>query len=406
MHGLFGHPKNTWTSNVADVQSTFGRQDDGINKSAKKKARIDRKELFQEVFLPQDLLSEAFPRARIVTWGYDVQIEQAFNSTSKASIFQHAGTLLSDLAMLREKNIDALKPIIFISHSLGGIMVKDALCQSRIETQSALKNILFNTLGVMFLGCPHRGSSMASIGKIAFEVSRLLLQNPNLKVLRGIELNSEILERVTKGFGQVLESNHLQVHSFQEELETKGFKIVDTFSSLIGHPRETQGMLHADHRNMAKLSSINDTKFQRMVSILQRWNENTQSLYRGVLESLNFPEARIRSETVSPAYGETYEWLFDPHIGLTDLLEGKDMDPRFWIQGKPGSGKSTAMTFLMGHHTTRRLLEKYHPNKWIIAGYFFHDRGNEAQKSILGFLREILYQILRQEGVLHSFIRC
>ncbi|KAL9628684.1 MAG: hypothetical protein Q9164_007177 [Protoblastenia rupestris] len=33
---------------------------------------------------------------------------------------------------------------------------------------------------------------------------------------------------------------------------------------------------------------------------------------------------------------------------------------------------------------------------WIVAGYFFHDRGTVVQKSIEGFLRELLYQILRQ----------
>ena len=333
-----------------------------------------------------------------MTWGYDVQIEQALNSTSKASIFQHAGTLLNDLAMLRDKTTDQYKPIVFISHSLGGIVVKDALCQSKNEVEDSLKNILSKTRGVLFLGCPHRGSNIASLGKIAFEISRIILQNPNIKVLRGLEVNSEILERITKEFGQVLESDALQIHSFQEELDTKGVMIVDASSSIIGHPKETRGTLHANHRNMAKISSLNDVKFQRIVSIIQRWDRYTEHPSQAILQSLDFPEARVRLEMVEPAYKETYEWLFDPDIGFADWLEGKHTCPKFWIQGKPGSGKSTAMKYAMSHQKTRRLLQKYNRNEWVVAGYFFHDRGSGIQKSILGFLREILYQILRQQG--------
>ena len=35
------------------------------------------------------------------------------------------------------------------------------------------------------------------------------------------------------------------------------------------------------------------------------------------------------------------------------------------------------------------------PSPWKLVGYFFHDRGVEVQKSILGFLGEILYSVLR-----------
>ena len=62
------------------------------------------------------------------------------------------------------------------------------------------------------------------------------------------------------------------------------------------------------------------------------------------------------------------------------------------------------MKFAKDHPLTQNLLEQYHPSHWVVAAYFFHDRGTEVQKSILGFLREILYEILRQRRSLFPLI--
>ena len=388
-----------------------------FSEPSRKKRRTNRKELLREIFWPRDLLPRVFPQARIITWGYGVQIEKMFASASQATIFHHAQTLLSDLAMLRGSEPDKTKPLVFIAHSLGGIIVKDALSLSQNDL-THLKEILPATIGVMFLGTPHHGSKAASLGKVAFEISRVFFQNPNMDILRGHERNSEILERITRSFGQILAAGHLRVHSFREELDIKGMSIVDASSYSIGYLYETKGSLYANHRNMAKISSFNDINFQRVTSVIQRWldesgdphtrlgiPEDASSLpdelifdkeYLRCLESLNFAIARRRTENVAEAFGETYEWIFDPKFGFQAWLKGEDIRTKYWIQGKPGSGKSTLMKFAKDHPLTRNLLEQYHPSHWVVAAYFFHDRGTEVQKSISGFLREILYQILRQ----------
>ena len=390
-----------------------------------KKRRTNRKELLQEIFWPRDLLPRVFPQARIITWGYGVQIEKMFASASQATIFHHAQTLLSDLAMLRGSELDRSKPLVFIAHSLGGIVVKDALSLSQNDL-TQLKEILPATIGVMFLGTPHHGSKAASLGKVAFEISRVFFQNPNMDILRGLERNSEILDRITRSFEQILAAGHLKVHSFREELDTKGMSIVDASSYSIGYLYETKGSLYANHRNMAKVSSLNDINFRRMTSVIQRWldesgdphtrsgiPENASSLpdelifdkeYQRCLESLNFANARRRTEMVEEAFSETYQWIFDPNFGFRDWLKGEDIRSKYWIQGKPGSGKSTLMKFAIVHPLKRNVLEQYNRSHWVVAAYFFHDRGTEVQKSITGFLREILYQILRQRRSLFPLI--
>jgi hypothetical protein len=213
------------------------------------------------------------PHARIFTWGYDVQIDHIFSSPSQASVFQHAETLLLDLATMRKTTSDKDKPIIFIAHSLGGIVVKDALALSKNE-KTFLNEILPATAGVCFLGTPHRGSKVASLGKIAFEISKVFFQDPNLKILRALEVNTEILDRVARSFCHILQEEIIQVHSFREELETKGIMIVDSFSSSIGDALETRGMIHANHRDIARYHSAQDNGFKRVTDVLLRWNQD------------------------------------------------------------------------------------------------------------------------------------
>ena len=398
---------------------------DNSSEPSRKKGHTNQKELLREVFWPRDLLPKVFPQARIITWGYGVQIEKMFASPPQATILHYAQDLLFDLGMLRGPKSDRAKPLVFIAHSLGGIVVKDALILSQNDL-THLKEILPATIGVMFLGTPHHGSKAATLGKVAFEISRVLFQNPNMDILRGLERNSEILERITRSFGQILAAGHLKVHSFREELDTKGMSIVDASSYSIGYLYETKGSLYANHRTMAKLSSFNDINFQRVTSVIQRWldesgdphtrsgiPENASSLpdglifdkeYQRCLESLNSANARRRIETVEEAFSETCEWIFDPNFGFQDWLKGEDVRTKYWIQGKPGSGKSTLMKFAKDHPLTRNLLEQYHHSHWVMAAYFFHDRGTEVQKSISGFLREILYQILHQRRSLFPLV--
>ena len=417
---------------TSDDRYTNGTHVDSEHRPFKKR-RTDPPDVKSEVFWPRDLLPQVLPQARILTWGYNVQLKHMLTSTSKESIFQHAGVLLSDLALLRTSSADKQKNLIFIAHSLGGIVVKDALSRSRNET-TWIDEILPATIGVIFLGTPHHGSKKASLAKQVMKMAKIFYQDTDTKIIRALEEKSDVLERVTRGFGQVLSAGKIKVHSFQEADKTIGVMIVETHSSKIGYLDETTGTIHADHRNMAKFRSDNDRGFQDIVAVLHRWleepnqsesqpsiaaksgiqqsklpdglifDENFHREYEDCVKSLDIAEARDRMENVGPAYKDTYNWLFNSQVCFRRWLIGKDTKPIFWIYGKPGSGKSTLMKFAMTHQRTQKFLQEYDGNPWKFAGYFFHDRGTDVQKSIEGFLSEILRQILDQDKEYFYFV--
>ena len=80
------------------------------------------------VYRPGDLWPRAFPNANIYTYGYDADvIKMAFPAAGKNSISEHGQNFMVEL----ERHLDSQNPIIFIAHSLGGIVVKDALRRAR-----------------------------------------------------------------------------------------------------------------------------------------------------------------------------------------------------------------------------------------------------------------------------------
>lgn len=266
IHGLFGHPYKTWARAQARSRSKSPRplspgsssslpnreklsqntgdqplQKDDCSSLKNEKLSIDEHDetipprlessgpAAPEIsFWPKTLLPSVIPNARIFTWGYDADVHKWLSSASQNNIHQHAGNLLVDLSNLRTTANDHLIPLIFVVHSLGGIIVKDALSQSSVNEAARWKCIAPATFGIIFLGTPHRGSKSASLGLIAYHITQLATRRPNLRLLKGLERNSETLDRIGDSFLQTINRHKIRLCTFREELETRKYLIFST----------------------------------------------------------------------------------------------------------------------------------------------------------------------------------
>ena len=67
----------------------------------------------------------------------------------------------------------------------------------------------------------------------------------------------------------------------------------------------------------------------------------------------------------------------------------------YWINGKAGSGKSTLMNYICAEPRTQDALEIWaQPYRLVVPTFFFWSAGSELQKTTVGLLRSLLYQIL------------
>ncbi|KAG9495689.1 hypothetical protein J7337_012244 [Fusarium musae] len=86
--------------------------------------------------------------------------------------------------------------------------------------------------------------------------------------------------------------------------------------------------------------------------------------------------------------------IYDSWFSFNSWL--KSDDKLFYIQGKPGSGKSTLVKFILNQDQTRDLIQQWSPNA-IIISYFFWKIGSEEQNSIKGLWCSLLYQRLQDQ---------
>ncbi|KAJ3543339.1 hypothetical protein NM208_g3629 [Fusarium decemcellulare] len=103
--------------------------------------------------LPQRL--GANTEARILAYDYDNEFRTAEFLTCRTLLHQTI-RLIEALAEHRKK--DTTRPIIFICHSLGGIVVKNALASARACENKQLEDVYHATRGIVFLGTPHTSS--------------------------------------------------------------------------------------------------------------------------------------------------------------------------------------------------------------------------------------------------------
>ncbi|KAE9365560.1 hypothetical protein N431DRAFT_387870, partial [Stipitochalara longipes BDJ] len=105
-------------------------------------------------------------------------------------------------------------------------------------------------------------------------------------------------------------------------------------------------------------------------------------------------DARLHG--IETAESNTCGWIFETSqfrnwLSRVDVASHNGV---LWIKGKPGAGKSTLMKQILGHF-------KGSSQEILIAAYFFHGRANNPlQKSPLGMLRSIVYQLLDQNSAL------
>ena len=90
------------------------------------------------------------------------------------------------------------------------------------NTQPHLAHIFSATRGIIFLGTPHRGTGVISLAKVVASVAQLASQNTNINLIRDLERDSQILDRIRDSFSRILDRRTLSVWSFVEELSMTG----------------------------------------------------------------------------------------------------------------------------------------------------------------------------------------
>jgi hypothetical protein len=145
----------------------------------------------------RDFAPEDIPRARIITYGYNTAVVASDN---KQGVSQLAQTLSDGLRGFRKRTQTQHRPMIFFCHSLGGVVLKEALVYSSkaIEDEEReLREVTTLTYGLMFMGVPNLGLQHK-------ELATMVKGQANEEFIRNLLLTdgqpSQFLDSLTKEF--------------------------------------------------------------------------------------------------------------------------------------------------------------------------------------------------------------
>lgn len=208
------------------------------------------------------------------------------------------------------------------------------------------------------------------------------------------------------------------------------------------NPREYHNFTVSDQAHViagdVHYNTVNHRGYDISVGATHECTSRTDSrLADIILNSLHFPGMERYHQRPLDNHPGTFDWLFDQgsrlHVcdfedpwrpGHCDSEQECNMveeelrkhasklqtwletsDDIFWVQGKAGSGKSTFMKFFFEHEQTQLHLQRWVDGDVIAAAFFFWRAGSsELEKSYLGLLRGLLYQVLQEHPQLIELV--
>ena len=172
----------------------------------------------------RDALPEQLPGARVMLYGYDSTLA---NSTSSQNLGDVASRFRESLLVNIGKRTNC-RPLIFIAHSLGGLVLKQAIIQMASGNSADLEN-LRATFAIFFFGVPNQGMDIKSL-------YAMVRGQVNIQLLAACDKNSSHLQELASRFQAVFDFRDSHVVSFFETDESPTAKLNEGRWSMTGDP--------------------------------------------------------------------------------------------------------------------------------------------------------------------------
>lgn len=224
--------------------------------------------------------------ARVVTYGYDASIAKFSRlwqgvdtsgldayGTDLATAVRNSRLQTDGECVIPELDV----PIYFIGHSLGGLVIQQALLHC-LESDNSLLQVASRTAGIIFMGTPTKGSGLASWASRLAKAFQFLVpfweNNINGEILKVLKTKSAVCEKVQSQFES--EAKHgklsnLKFFCFYETIAMSGTIVVPQKSAVIKSANSCS--ISAMHRDIVKFASKNDYGYTKVVGQFKIWTK-------------------------------------------------------------------------------------------------------------------------------------
>lgn len=242
VHGLGGTSRQTWSKNK------------------------DPNLFWPKEWLP---LEPEMSTARVLSFGYNAHF--AVPGKNILNISDFARELLFAMKFGTDEQTGDLDighvPIIFVVHSMGGLVVKKAFILGQIDAH--YKDLIPSISSIIFLGTPHRGSNLSKILNRVLQAS--VFNHSPKEYITELQRNSTTIQDINDQFRHI--AGHLSIVSFYETKPTaigpRKMMIVERDSATLGYAGEITKPLDADHHDVCKYVSREDSNYRSVRDVIR-----------------------------------------------------------------------------------------------------------------------------------------
>ncbi|KAJ8127927.1 hypothetical protein O1611_g5708 [Lasiodiplodia mahajangana] len=334
------------------------------------------------------LLPHDFPNARIMSFQQDTSY--LVNAPVK-TIEECGQELLRGVQSMRARKEEIQRPILFIGHSFGGIVIKEALVQAK-EKAHTDHSILKSTIGILFLGTPHNGAWSTALGDIMIDCTSSL--GSNRKIMDGLRYQSRKLTELQREFEECYKQGIISIYESRRTI-MGGFlpiMVVDEDLATIRNECERPIKLNTDHSGLNKFGSRDDGNYKEIVAKIGKLidiydridDDNIEKCLRALQVSISASDrAPQRRELPKDFDSNTCSWV-DKQVD--EFCDAENTSRALIFRGSPGCGKSVLSRYIMDH------LEKRDTK---IVHFVFKDDSWEtshAESAIRSLIRQMLFK--------------
>lgn len=379
MHGLGGHSQRTWSQNH------------------------DPSLFWPELWLPYE---PDVGIARILTFGYNANFRGNAAGKNISSISDFAKELLFEMRFAKDSSGEELdlghNPVIFVVHSMGGLVVKKAYLLGMHDEN--YENIVKSISAIIFLSTPHRGARLSETLNRVLSAS---FQTPK-SFITDLSKSSAAIEELNEQFRHL--APRLSICSFYETLATsigpKKVMVLEKESSVLGYPSEISRPLHADHHEVCKYASPADPSYISVKNMIKSFVTLLRSAAKqdaGTGHSTDLatmqemfrdcPTSETEYNTLRQCWiPGTCQWFLED-LSVSNWITNPSPSV-LWYTAPPASGKSVLAAFIINHIQS----------SGSACQFFLFKHSDHSRKTVANSLKALAFQMSKDMPAYRSAI--
>ncbi|EXA31288.1 hypothetical protein FOVG_17412 [Fusarium oxysporum f. sp. pisi HDV247] len=368
----------------------------------------------------RDFLSKDLPCCRTMIYGYNSKL----SSHGIDTIMDYGRELMEELKKIRNTEELRQRPLFFIAHSFGGILLAHCLVkavQTNEEDHPTIATLHRATYGTLLFGIPHKGLVVDDIQKMLAGQGN----HPRSALLQQIRDKSDLLAFQLADFKNLIRDR--KIVSFFETAQTRQLDeskcwkrtgefvtTLDTDSALLQLPdsMEEKIPLDSDHSMIVKFDNKNNRGYTSARDKLRQFEQDAPSVAAArflrahahfnhndqCLADLRSTDPRDGKKRIEETKGGLLEGSYGWILNNNDFQQWRNDEQcqLLWIKGDPGKGKTMLLCGVINE------LKKQTTN---LVSYFFCQGTDSRINNVTAVLRGLIFLIVYQQPSLIPHIR-